>query len=74
MHVFDCWCFMAYSYIGEQVSEGGRRSETRMPNCSSVRARAHQTDQKGRKEIGKEGEGFIGNAKFHHRSGCGCSS
>ena len=25
MHVFDCWCSMAYSYIGEQVSEGSRR-------------------------------------------------
>ena len=32
MHMFDCWCFIiAYSYIGEQVSEGGRRSKDKRP-------------------------------------------
>ena len=60
------------TYIGEQVSEGNRRSkmkeETRTPNCSSVGARTcpRETDQKGRMGVGKKEERFVDNAKFYH--------
>ena len=31
VHVFDCWCSIAHSCTGEQISEGGRRSKDNRP-------------------------------------------